>query len=73
MQQQTQNVANPMQVGSPAIQPAAVAAAESARKQRHGAPVGTTSGQVMAVANPAANQLMDTGKTQNKTMWVSMN
>ena len=63
MQQQTQNVA--VAVNSPAA-----AAADSARKQRHIAGMGTTtSGPVMAVANPAVAQQMEPiGKTQNKTM-----
>lgn len=68
MQQQTQNVsANPMaQVNSPA----AVAASQAAaNKQRHGVVMGTTSGPVMAVANPAVAQQMDSAnKTQNKAM-----
>ena len=66
MQQQTQNV-SAAQVNSPA---AIAAAADSARKQRHIASMGTTSGPVMAVANPAvaAQQMDQMGKIQNKAM-----
>ena len=68
MQQQTQNVST-AQVNSPAAI-AAAAAADSARKQRHIASMGTTSGPVMAVANPAvaAQQMDQMGKIQNKAM-----